>query len=482
MKHLLLWCIIGFVALMTTGESQAQWRCLYATWDETTNGTGHNTTSVGVIRENMFISLIMTRNTRNFMIPYVNADSSNGRRYSYGYGSASTSGIYQEWTDGAFDQVLMNNAFKLVTTPDSLIYVANNDPNHNILVFKYVNDTIKVVAPFLRQETGPNSIFGLEVDQNGYVYVCNDTTTGRTDDVKVYRPVSQWTAGHTDPPITTINLPDGIYKGITVSANGQQLFVSDYGNRRILKYVGSPQTGYTQATGFTFQLSPTDTIVGTPNRPSVLGLAHLRSNNILFAAVDAWLGGGSAYSYGRIVLINPNSGALASPDSSISVIDVAKWNFDLTGGHNLRTDGKVPGNASGYTSTYDVDFDIEGNLYSQSHYGWTVEKWQYTGLLPVITGVIEVPGSVPETYILKQNYPNPFNPATIIEFSIQQTDFVSLKVYDVLGREVASLVNEEKPAGTYRATFDARELTSGAYYYTLRTGSFSETKKMLLMK
>ena len=85
-------------------------------------------------------------------------------------------------------------------------------------------------------------------------------------------------------------------------------------------------------------------------------------------------------------------------------------------------------------------------------------------------------------YRLEQNYPNPFNPTTKIEFNIPESEFVSLKIYNILGNEIAKLINEEKPAGGYRVDFDASKLPSGVYFYTLKAGSFSQTKKMLLLK
>ena len=83
---------------------------------------------------------------------------------------------------------------------------------------------------------------------------------------------------------------------------------------------------------------------------------------------------------------------------------------------------------------------------------------------------------------LKQNYPNPFNPSTTISFSIPTSEFVTLKVYDVLGREIATLVNENLSEGSYSYNFDAKNLTSGVYFYKLQAGKYSETKKMLLSK
>jgi hypothetical protein len=88
----------------------------------------------------------------------------------------------------------------------------------------------------------------------------------------------------------------------------------------------------------------------------------------------------------------------------------------------------------------------------------------------------------PSEFALEQNYPNPFNPATVIGYNVPSEEFVTLKVYDALGNEVASLVNEEKPAGTYSQTFNAANLPSGTYIYRLSSNSFSATKKMLLLK
>jgi len=92
--------------------------------------------------------------------------------------------------------------------------------------------------------------------------------------------------------------------------------------------------------------------------------------------------------------------------------------------------------------------------------------------------------SVVSKYTLSQNYPNPFNPSTSIQYAISSTQFVTLKVYDLLGREVATLVNEEKTAGSYNVEFRMQnlELSSGIYFYKLQAGDFVETKKMILLK
>ena len=98
------------------------------------------------------------------------------------------------------------------------------------------------------------------------------------------------------------------------------------------------------------------------------------------------------------------------------------------------------------------------------------------------TSVSEKNGTIPTAFSLKQNYPNPFNPSTQISYEVSSLSNVNLKIFDMLGREVATLVNEQKPAGTYTATFNASNFPSGVYFYQLKAGNFLQTKKMLVLK
>lgn len=99
-----------------------------------------------------------------------------------------------------------------------------------------------------------------------------------------------------------------------------------------------------------------------------------------------------------------------------------------------------------------------------------------------ITGVLQSHNPIPAKFDLSQNYPNPFNPTTNINYSIPKSTFVSLKIYNILGQEVATLYQGFQKAGSYTANFDASKLTSGVYLYRLQTNAFSETRKMILMK
>ncbi|GBD86948.1 hypothetical protein BMS3Abin03_00873 [bacterium BMS3Abin03] len=89
---------------------------------------------------------------------------------------------------------------------------------------------------------------------------------------------------------------------------------------------------------------------------------------------------------------------------------------------------------------------------------------------------------IPVNYLIFQNYPNPFNPSTTIKYQVPERSFVTIKVFDVLGNEVATLINEEKPVGTYEVVFEAAGLSSGIYYYRLQAGNYIETKEMILLK
>ena len=104
------------------------------------------------------------------------------------------------------------------------------------------------------------------------------------------------------------------------------------------------------------------------------------------------------------------------------------------------------------------------------------------GFIELITDVEKENDEMPTEFALNQNYPNPFNPSTTISFSIPTEEFVSLKVFNSLGEEVAELINETKPAGNYSVSFNASELSSGIYFYKLQSGSFIQTRKMILVK
>jgi hypothetical protein len=109
-------------------------------------------------------------------------------------------------------------------------------------------------------------------------------------------------------------------------------------------------------------------------------------------------------------------------------------------------------------------------------------KWGTTQVDIVLTGVDEASGALPGGFSLGQNYPNPFNPSTTIGYTVKEAEHVTLKVYDMSGREVATLVDGIEAPGAKSVRFDALNLATGTYIYRLQAGAFSETRHLVLMR
>ena len=118
---------------------------------------------------------------------------------------------------------------------------------------------------------------------------------------------------------------------------------------------------------------------------------------------------------------------------------------------------------------------------NQVTYSYRLKQIDFDGSFEY-SAIVEVEALETFSFELSQNYPNPFNPVTIIKYQIPELNFVTLKIYNVLGSEITTLVNEEKPVGNYELEFNATDLPSGVYLYKLQVGSFVETKKMILLK
>ncbi len=162
----------------------------------------------------------------------------------------------------------------------------------------------------------------------------------------------------------------------------------------------------------------------------------------------------------------------------------------LGGTGNGSSGGTYPGYDKRFTTYYadtmNCGYATSSAAYTGANGGFPVgdlnwfpdKKTQWEGT----TAVKTYSAGTPENYSLQQNYPNPFNPSTSIRYSIPKAQLVTLKIYNVLGQEVATLVNRMQAAGHYEFNFNADNLSSGIYFYTLRSGSFISTKKMILLK
>ena len=207
-----------------------------------------------------------------------------------------------------------------------------------------------------------------------------------------------------------------------------------------------------------------------------------------------------------------------SPDGN--QLWVSKYN-GTSGEYDIATSVKVDFKGDVYVTGYSFDFDTKENyatvkynsagseiwvqvyngasdgsdiasaLFTDANDNVYVTGYSYDGPNSVdyvtfkysqTVGINQISGSVVNGYELKQNYPNPFNPVTNLEFGIAKLGYVSLKIYDILGKEITTLVNENLNPGTYSVEFDAGNLTSGIYFYRLQVGKFSEARRMILLK
>ncbi|HMQ70466.1 MAG TPA: T9SS type A sorting domain-containing protein, partial [Ignavibacteria bacterium] len=141
--------------------------------------------------------------------------------------------------------------------------------------------------------------------------------------------------------------------------------------------------------------------------------------------------------------------------------------------------GNVNGNG---TSSTVNNYSFTDRGLATGSYSYRLKQIDFNGNFEYFNLNNEVNIGTPSTYSLSQNYPNPFNPSTTINFDLPNDGNVSLKLYDMSGKEVATLVNGVRAAGYYSVNFNASQLTSGVYFYTISSDNFTATKKMLLVK
>ena len=231
---------------------------------------------------------------------------------------------------------------------------------------------------------------------------------------------------------------------------------------------------------------------------SILGVYTSTDNGINWE--QSFTGGIGAQDKNAIIKSGNNLCVAATNGVWITSDNGANWDHTLTAGimsgfgnygNELYVVGQLPYKSldNGITWT-EVDVTgltafIQNTMQFTSNYAFinTFGIGVYRRSLSQITSIDEkLIGSFPESFVLEQNYPNPFNPSTKISWQLPVGSYQTLKVYDILGNEVATLVNEFREAGSYEVEFDASKLASGMYLYKLQASSFVETKKMILLR
>lgn len=199
--------------------------------------------------------------------------------------------------------------------------------------------------------------------------------------------------------------------------------------------------------------------------------------------------GGSNAGFGSTILKTTNGGSTWNNTTDNEGNNLYAVQFPSTSvGYAVGFNGEILKTSNGGTDWIKIPGPTNNNLYAV--YFTSTTNGFFAGdagsiiktTTGGITGINSITKNLPDDFKLFQNYPNPFNPSTIISFYVSNYSRVQLKVYDILGREVSNLINEFKPAGTYSITFDGNGLSSGIYLYRINSGTFSETKKMILVK
>ncbi|MBN8571185.1 MAG: T9SS type A sorting domain-containing protein, partial [Ignavibacteria bacterium] len=166
-----------------------------------------------------------------------------------------------------------------------------------------------------------------------------------------------------------------------------------------------------------------------------------------------------------------------------TVSEINNSGFEIERKSAAGTEWKKIGNVKGTGNSNEIkNYSYTESGLAGGKYNYRLKQIDYNGNFEYHSLANEVIIGIPSKFMLSQNYPNPFNPVTRINYELPVTNYVSLKVYDIQGKEVMTLVNEVKDAGYYSVTFDAKNLSSGMYFYKLSTDKFSAVKKMVVIK
>lgn len=478
-----------YTTLKYNSSGMQQWISIY-------NGTGNS---------DDIANSIAVDNSENV---YVTGSSfGNGSLYDFTTIKYNSSGIVQ-WvaryngTGNSFDE-----AFSMGLDDSGNVYVTGASigagTSEDIVTIKYNSEGLqKWVARYNGFGNGNDVAYSLAVDSSGSVYV-SGSSTGIS----------------TLPDYTTIKYnSDGIQQWIAIyngPGNG-----ADYSND-----IGIDRTGNVYVTGY--------------SDGGIVTFSDYSTIKYNSAGEQQWVqrynGRGSSDDYAKSIAVDNAGNVYVTGEclDSVSYYDIVTIKYNSTGeqqwaeiyngpagfddaGNSIAVDNSGDVYVAGYSSgigtsndyttikynssgvvkwikTYDninqgddamsIITDTCGNIYvtgySTSIAGGTdIATIKYSQL----TDIIQFPDYMPARFILFQNYPNPFNPSTNLGFEISNSEFVSLKVYDQTGREIAVLVDEKLSRGRYNVTFDGNNCTSGVYFYKISSVNYSITKKMLLIK
>lgn len=352
----------------------------------------------------------------------------------------------------------------LVTGPSTFDDCLTLDADGNIFASRYSGTVITKITPGGMTSifaTGFNSPNGTAFGQDGYLYVPSNVGSGRINKISP--------AGVVDTFITSIQFPTTVFfesdtSMLITSYQTNRIYRADLNGNYTTLYTGNGMNG------------PVDIEYDTDGN---LLVANFNDGKI-FRVDSAGTFTQIADLPGTLGFMVVANGYIYSTAFQVNKIYRTSMNGDTVTFAGTGLPGQVNGpvNSATFNGPNGITASPSGDTLFISDYN-TRSLRLITG---VSVGITNISTLTPDGYSLKQNYPNPFNPSTKIEFSIPKSGFVSIRVYDNLGREVSTLIKETLTAGTYRADFNGSNLSSGTYFVRMTSGSFTATKTMTLIK
>lgn len=339
---------------------------------------------------------------------------------------------------------------------------------------------------------GTYTVNDIETSTDGKIFVGNLTTDASTSAFKVYRFDSE-----TSAPVVVVN-----YTGTAIRLGDKFTVVGSWKDSTAVLYAMGNGTGtllkWTMVNGTftstpqTIYVTPTATGTNTVAYPKGLGSSNFFVNGNSIRPSE-YTPTGTLVSTLPAGLVDTRSSAMRYIDTpGRKYLIVFQYGFpnenavvlDVTGGLANATVLESTPSLGTNTNTTAAAGDISFREYGPNRYLFYVLSTNNGyAAYQIVNDVTEADESaIPTEYNLEQNYPNPFNPTTKIRFSLPVSSNVSLKVYDILGNEVSTLVNEDLPAGSHSIEFSGKGLATGVYIYRLQTGEYTNIKKMMLLK